>query len=118
MATDPQRWRRVEELYHATLERAPAERSAFLSGVCGSDLELRREIESLLAHHDVEDALIDRPVWEITKADGGAGDGRRARFVAGDLLGPYKILAPIGSGGMGEVYRARDTRLGREVAVK
>src|SRR5947208_2689145 len=119
MATDPERWKRVEELYHATVEREPPDRGAFLSAACGDNLELRREVESLLAQRDVENALVDRPVWQIAEAMSGASrSGTGVRFTGGDVLGPYKILAPIGSGGMGEVYRARDTRLGREVAIK
>src|SRR5262249_47347887 len=111
--------RRAEELYHATLEREPAERARFLENACGLDLELRREVESLLAHCEVRDAFVDRPVWEITDAIPAAPNSEIVpRLAAGELLGPYKITAPIASGGMGEVYRARDTRLGRDVAVK
>src|SRR2546430_1096116 len=101
-----ERWRQVEELYHSTLEREPGERRQFLDSACGGDEDLRHEVESLLDHAESGDGLLEHPAWE------------GARIMAGDRLGPYEILGPIGAGGMGEVFRARDSRLGRTVAVK
>ena len=119
MSLDPERWRRVEDLYHAALEREPAERGSFLAGACAGDVELLREVESLVAQAGIQDAVIDRPVWEVAQTTAGAAPAAApARLSAGDVLGPYRIVAPIGAGGMGEVYRARDTRLARDVAVK
>jgi Tol biopolymer transport system component/tRNA A-37 threonylcarbamoyl transferase component Bud32 len=93
------RWRLVEELYHAARERGPGDKRAFLADACHGDEELRREVESLLA----QDSSVDCGSMPLA---------------AGARLGPYEILAPIGAGGMGEVWKARDTRLNREVAVK
>jgi serine/threonine protein kinase/WD40 repeat protein len=103
-------WARVEELYHAVLEKQPAEREAFLDEACAKDDELRREVRSLLAHEREAERLMEEPAM-------GAATQRLA-VVRGTRLGPYEIVDLIGVGGMGEVYRARDTRLGRDVAVK
>ena len=95
---NPQRLRRLEDLYHATLEREPGQRQAFLAAECGSDTELLREIQELLLH-SCEGAL-DRSPLEALRWEG---------LIEGSRLGPYQILTRIGAGGMGEVYRATDT---------
>ena len=105
---DPERWRRVEELYHAALDRAPEARLALLSA---ADVGIRREVESLLDRESAE-VMLDRPAIQAT---GGSGE---VALAAGMQLGPYRIEARIGAGGMGEVFRATDTRLRRTVALK
>ena len=106
----PRNWPKVEELYHAALERPAAEREAFVSAACGGDDELRREVQSLLKHEREAERLMEEPAL-------GAATQKLA-VVRGRRLGPYEVTDLVGAGGMGEVYRARDTRLGRDVAIK
>jgi eukaryotic-like serine/threonine-protein kinase len=108
-----ERWRQIELLFQEALQHDPAERDAYVRDACQGDTELQREVGSLLANH--KEATGFEP-WAAAAAaqliDGSAS------LKAGQHLGPYEILAPIGKGGMGEVYKARDTRLKREVAIK
>jgi Tol biopolymer transport system component len=107
MASD--RWRQVESLYHAALARPAGERAAFLAEACGDDAEMRAEVESLIAQVDGASSFLESPAMidEVSPLS-----------LVGRQLGAYRIDAPVGAGGMGEVYRAKDTRLGRDVAVK
>jgi serine/threonine protein kinase len=109
-----ERWREVKEIFQGALECAPNERFAFLSNACGGDEELRHEVESLIAAHQKDGSFIDSPAYpaaaEMLRID--------TELKAGQDLGPYRILSALDKGGMGEVYRARDMRLGRDVAIK
>jgi serine/threonine protein kinase len=135
----PERWRRIEALFHAARERDPDARAAFLAEACSGDEELRGEIDSLLAEHErggktLESIAADLAVeWSgsaLLKQDGDerlmntpAVEVAAPRVPTSSLppktrLGPYEVLGAIGAGGMGEVYKARDTRLNRKVAIK
>jgi Tol biopolymer transport system component/predicted Ser/Thr protein kinase len=105
----PERYQQVTELLDAALEVPTADRAAFLGRACEGDEELRGEVESLLA---ARSGVLDAPAPEI------AGDSTVTEVAAGSELGPYRIEGALGAGGMGRVYRAVDTRLGRKVAVK
>jgi serine/threonine protein kinase len=102
----------MEALYHAALEVSGEERAALLAQ---SDPEVRRAVEALLAQGGSGEVILDRPAWEQANS---LFDSVRTQFFPGEQLGSYRVEARIGAGGMGEVYRARDTRLEREVAIK
>ncbi len=102
--------RRISDLYHAALDRPPDERDAFLNNACGSDEALRREVYSLLRYEQASAPFLETPAAVLARFD--------AVEMIGRQCGPYTIVALLGAGGMGDVYRARDTKLGRDVAIK
>jgi serine/threonine-protein kinase len=108
-------WRQVEQLYHAALEQEEGQRAAFLQEACAGNEVLLREVESLLECRPKVKSFIEAPALELA-ARALAED--RGASLLGQLLGPYKILSVLGVGGMGEVFLAQDTRLGRKVALK
>ena len=111
----PDRWQRIEELYHAAHATSPDQRAAFLLDACQHDEALRRQVESLLNESESDDGFLAEPplvlpahlVSELTSA-----------VMTGRTLGGYQLQTLLGAGGMGEVYLARDPKLGRDVAIK
>ena len=118
----PERWSKIESIFHKALEADESRRSAVIEESCGGDEELRREVESLLAHQSDSASFIEQPAFagQITTHSAGpvtAADAPRLDL-KGVAVGHYQILEEIGVGGMGQVFRALDTRLHRTVAIK
>jgi serine/threonine-protein kinase len=109
----PERWQQLKQIFQSALEREPAERSAFVKQACAGDEALRCDVESLISSHDQAgdsiEAMAAEAATEMLEDD---------RAIVGKQIGHYQVLSHIGHGGMGEVFLAQDTRLGRKVALR
>ncbi|MDQ1591107.1 MAG: eukaryotic-like serine/threonine-protein kinase [Pyrinomonadaceae bacterium] len=112
----PERYRKIGELFHATLELEADGRAAFLERECASDAELRHEVESLIRSHEGGVGVIDEPA--LAFAAGLLAEDMAGQVIGQTLAGRYRVLSLLGAGGMGRVYLAEDAELGRRVALK
>jgi len=120
-----ERWQKIEELFHAALQREPYEHTSFLDEACDGDLELRQQVEALLGSLAEAGDFIEEPplAGAISSVVEGSADQAEQRAAAngsliGRRIGHYEIQSLLGAGGMGEVYLARDLKLDRPVALK
>ena len=113
---DSERLREIDKVFHAVRALPEESRSEFLDRACSGEAAFRQEVEALLATADEADSFLETPAFRLEAALLAAEDS--TVLLSGRQFGAYRIDALIGAGGMGRVYRAYDTRLRREVAIK
>ncbi|HSB10607.1 MAG TPA: protein kinase [Blastocatellia bacterium] len=110
-----ERWDKIDRLLDQAIERPPEARAVFLAAACEGDDELRREVESLLDAHSQSESFLGTPALDVAARN--LADEKHISPV-GKQFGAYQVISVLGVGGMGEVYLARDERLGRKLALK
>jgi eukaryotic-like serine/threonine-protein kinase len=111
----PERWKKIGQLFQEVLEREENQRAAYLLEACVGDGALRQEVESLLGQEKLDKGFLASPALEVAAREMARDAGSSLK---GRQLGSYQIVSLLGAGGMGEVYQAHDTKLGRDVAIK
>ncbi|MCM3902482.1 MAG: protein kinase [Pyrinomonadaceae bacterium] len=116
---NPEQWRKISELFEAALERPVEERAAFLAHACAGDDETHRRLRAMLAADARDDLLMDRPAYQAVSAPFPSMLGPDdSQSFSGEMIGAYRLTRELARGGMGTVYLAYDTRLGRPAALK
>jgi serine/threonine protein kinase/Tol biopolymer transport system component len=109
------RWQRIKEIFHSAQDRNPAERSDFLTEVCGDDVSMREEVEALLTADASNEDFLSSPAYEFAA---GMLASEASEFSPGQKVGRYEIVCSLGAGGMGQIYLAHDAQLSRKIALK